>query len=179
MRRTNVIIWAMRRTRAVYRLNRLRAKRTLKSAYILLSHMHGLFPWRYSGALIFFLYALAFAMVGIGLAVEPFHTLFLLAHGFLSCSLIWAIGWWLTSGPLERKKPRLTKKQKKGQAPVSYRSYRAWQFGVSSLMVILFVFSMALVSQIESSRELGLLHGELIPANDPDPIELKAPVTRS
>ena len=54
------------------------------------------FHWKYSSVLIFFFYALAVAMIGIGVAVEPFEQLF-----------------W------NAKKPKLTKKQKKHNEKVS------------------------------------------------------------
>jgi hypothetical protein len=134
--------------------------------------MGGFFHWRYSGALIFFFYALAIAMISIGVAVESFHKLFILAYCCFACSLIWAIGWWLTSRPLESKKPKLTKKQRQGKEPVSYASYKAWKWGVPLLMAAIFFGSVKLTSNIELDRELSLLGGWLVPdklASPPDP----------
>lgn len=137
-----------------------------------MADVRGLFHWKYSGALIFFFYALAVAMIGIGLAVEPFQELFNFAYLFFTCALIWAVGWWLTSEPLERKRPKLTKKQRKHREKISYASYRAWKWGVPLLMILAFLSSLKLASNIKLARELSLLHGALIPANDPDPPNL-------
>ncbi len=134
-----------------------------------MSKLRGAFHWQYSGVLIFFFYALAFAMVGIGMALEPFEELFNFAHLFLLVSTIWAIGWWLASDVLEEKKPKLTRKQKKHNEKVSLATYRAWQWIPTILIVLAFLCSRKLTSRIELARELSLNHGWLVPADDPDP----------
>jgi len=131
--------------------------------------LRGFFHWKYSGTLIFFFYGLAVAMIGIGVAIEPFDELFNFAYLFLAFSLIWGAGWWLTSEPLERRKPKPTRKQKKHKEEVSYVSYRAWKWGAISLMVLAFLCSVKLTAKIKLSRDLSLDHGWLLPANDPDP----------
>jgi hypothetical protein len=157
------------RFKARYRLARRRVRYLFNSLSNFRIHMGGFFHWKYSGALIFSLYGLAVAMVGIGLAVDPFHRYFILADCFFAGSLVWAIGWWLSSEPLARKKPKLTKKQKKRNIQVSYVSYRAWKWGVILLMIVAFGGSLKLASEIELDRELSLHGGLLVPANDPTP----------
>ncbi len=131
--------------------------------------VRGFFNWKYSAAIIFFFYALAVAMIGIGLAVEPFEELFEFAYLFFACSVLWAVGWWLTSEPLAARKPKLTRRQKRRLETVSYVSYRTWKWGVSFLMVLVFLGSLKLTRKIEVARELSLSHGWLVPGNDPTP----------
>jgi hypothetical protein len=57
-----------------------------------MSELHGFFHWKYSGVLIFFFYALAVAMISIGVVVEPIDELFNLAYLFFAMFFIWAVG---------------------------------------------------------------------------------------
>jgi hypothetical protein len=114
-------------------------------------------------------------MISIGLAVEQFHRFFLFAYFLFSCSLFWAIGWWVNSEPLERKKPKPTKQQKKRKEPIPHASYNAWKWGVPFLMTLAFLGSVKLTSGIELARELSLLGGRLVPANDPNPSSFCSP----
>lgn len=138
--------------------------------YFPISKLRGAFHWQYSGVLIFFFYGLAFAMISVGMAVEPFEWLFNLGYFFLFLSVVWGIGWWLASDVLEKKKPKPTKKQKKHQEKISFVSYCAWQSIGTLLIVSAFLFSLHLTGKIELARELNLNHGWLVPADDPDPI---------
>ena len=78
----------MRSCKAVFRLHRIRLSRIRKRAVdnFPISDVRGFFNWKYSGALIFFFYALAVAMISIGLAVEPFEELFNFAYLFFILS---------------------------------------------------------------------------------------------
>ena len=134
--------------------------------------VRGFFHWKYSSSLIFFFYGLAVATIEIGLAVEPFQQLFSFAYLFFTCSLIWAVGWWLTSELLERKRPKLTRKQRKNKERVFDVFYRAWKWGIPLVMGLVFLYSIQRTQRIELARELSLLHGALAPANDPDPPNL-------
>jgi hypothetical protein len=159
----------MRRLRVIYRFYR-RPARTIVSRFSSFRvSIAGTFHRKYSGTLIFSLYGLGVAMVGIGLSAEPFHRFFIYGECFFAASLVWAIGWWLNSEPLDHKKPKLTRRQKKGRDKVSYLSYRVWKWGVPILMVIAFVGSVRVADSIEVARELGLSSGPLLPSDDPSP----------
>jgi hypothetical protein len=131
-----------------------------------MSSVKRVFRWE----LIFFFYALAFTMIGIGTAVEPFEKLFELAYLFMFLSVFWAIGWWLASDALQKKKPKLTRKQKKHGEKVSFTPYRAWQWIPTTLIVLGLLCSLKLTGEIELARELSLNHGWLVAADDPDPV---------
>src|SRR5467141_569537 len=160
-----------KKCKALYRLYRRRLRSTWRKIRegFSMSPIKAVFHWKYSGVLIFFFYALAFAMIGIGTAVEPFQELFNFAYVSLFLAAFWAVGWWLTSDVLERKKPKLTKKQKKHSEKVSLVAYRAWQWIPMFLIVLALLYSLKLASRIELARELNLNHGLLVSANEPTP----------
>lgn len=110
-------------------------------------------------------------MASIGTAIEPFDQVFNFAFLLLVFSVIWAIGWWLSSDILEKKRPRPTKKQVKHNEKVSLASYRAWQWIPVLLMLLAFLCAAKLTGRIELARELSLNHGWLMPADDHDPID--------
>jgi hypothetical protein len=136
-----------------------------------MASIRSVFHWKYSSILIFFFYALAFAMISIGIAIEPFDELVNFSYFFLCLSLVWAIGWWLVSDTLEKKKPKPTKKQKKRNEDVSLTLYRAWQWIPIFLIILAFLSSLKLINKIALAKELNLNHGWLVAANDPDPKE--------
>ncbi len=108
-------------------------------------------------------------MSGIGTAVEPFEWLFTLAYFFLFLSVLWAIGWWLFSDALEKKKPKLTKKQKKHKVKISTVPYQTWKWGGVFVVLIAFMGSLQITSEIRLARQLSLNHGWLVPASEPTP----------
>jgi hypothetical protein len=133
------------------------------------SEIRGLFRWKYSGGLIFLFYPLGFAMIGIGLAADRYQSSFRLAYLFFVLAYIWFVGWWLTSDPLERKRPRPSRRQKRQLEPVSYGRYRAWQWGPIGFGTVVLVVSLIYTSDIELGKELSLPESELLPAGEPDP----------
>lgn len=161
------------RIEALRRLNRIRLRhlwryiRARKEKSFPLSDVRGLFSWNWGFVLFFF--ASAVTIIGIGVAVEPFEYLFGLARLFFVLCLISAVGWWLTSKQLEKRKPRVTRKQKKHGERVSYVGYRIWKWGVAGLMVLVVGYALNVTAKVELSRELSLDHGWLMPANDLDP----------
>src|SRR2546426_1812259 len=122
--------------RAVYRLNRRRIRRlwqyvrTTGMAFPM-AEVRGFFHWRYSAAFIFFFWGGVLAMIALGLSVEPFDYLFDLAIWFAIFGLVFSLGFWFTSEELERKKPKLTKKQKKRNERASLIGYRIRKWGVA------------------------------------------------
>ena len=108
-------------------------------------------------------------MIALGLSVEPFDYLFNLARFFFFLSLVFAVGWWLTSDELSLRKPRTSRSQRRRAERVSFWPYRAWKWGAVSAFVAAFVFFLSLTNKVELSRELNLNHGWLVAADDPTP----------
>jgi len=160
-----------KKCKALCRLNirRLVSIRRKATRGFSIQPIRGGFHWKYTGVLIFFFYALAFAMIGIGTAVEPFEELFTLGYLFLFVATFLAVGWWLVSDVLEKKRPKLTKKQKKHDEKVSLVPYRVWQWIPVILIVLAFLWSVKLASRIELAKELAVNAGWLVPDNLPTP----------
>lgn len=133
------------------------------------AEVRGVFHWKYSSVLAFFFWSMALVMVQIGIAVEPFSYLFTLARLFVILGSMWFLAFWLTSEELQRKKPRLTEKQKKRGEKVSLVNYRLLKWGVSCFLLVISVLGIRLINKVELNRELTLLHGRLLPSDEVTP----------
>ena len=65
--------------------------------------LQGFFHWKFSGTLIPLFWGTVVAMVGIATAYSNAEFFFNWAYVFAALFLIWSLGYWLTSGTLEKK----------------------------------------------------------------------------
>ena len=90
----------------------------------------------------------------------------------LMVAAIWAIGAWLVSEELEKKKPRKLKGNQELQAQKyakAMRRYSFWRWSKPIAVVWLLGVAAALVNHKQIEKELQSNSGYLVPASDPTP----------
>lgn len=136
--------------------------------------LRAFFHWKYSGVLIPVFLSGDLSMISIGQGLDPsgasFNLVFELAYLFLIATLIWSLGYWLTSDFLRKRNPEFwSNKRKKREGTSATRKYHWLQRGASALVFLFFAGFVFLTALIREEKELSSLHGTLIPANDPLP----------
>lgn len=124
-------------------------------------YLRKLSRWEYSGW---------FIAVFIGIAVTLlFEKLFILAKVFIVAAGIWAIIHWNFHQFLENKTAALNNRKVQrnpGLLKEKLFEYRAWRWGVSTVLVLFTVGCVGAFQLFEERSELESLHGYLVPAND-------------
>jgi hypothetical protein len=119
------------------------------------------FHWQYSGVLIplFFGTALALALAGE----------FRLAYAFVVLFALWIICYWLSSDFLAHRKQALEKRPVKrdaGRFKGAVRAFRVIKWSVTAAFLGISFLCGWFVYSKQLEKELGSLHGWLLPAND-------------
>ena len=95
---------------------------------------------------------------------------FELAYVFVAVCCAFSLGRWLTSDLLHKRLPVGTLHLPRGgHYRGSMREYRAWQYGISVLLLCLFAACAYGVYRVQMAKELEALEDWLYPASDPDP----------
>jgi hypothetical protein len=152
-------LWAQ--ARAIWKQKRL----------VFYSFLQKLFHWKYSSIIIPGLWPFGWAMVGIAIAPFASEKFFWLTYAIFSAALIWSLGAWLTSKSVRKRNPKTwNRNEKKRNESSAVIKYRAHKWGGCLLIVCLFFVCVDFTRDIQSAKELSDLHGMLLPADDPSPI---------
>jgi hypothetical protein len=117
------------------------------------------------------------AVIGTGLLFAAgLHMIygddFALGTSALAVAAAWGVMAWLLSSELQKRKPKelQSKNAKKIERyRISRRRYLFWKWSIPSLIIVTLILAGLFVNSKREARELSLLYGILVPANDPFP----------